>query len=62
VSEPASAPIATAAKVASTPMTASKTVSPQSAPSPNKAITVSSDRAPLEGLKTTVGAGSGAAS
>jgi len=48
VTEPASAPIATAAKAsASATPTATK---------------VSSDRAPLEGLKTTVGAGSGAAS
>ncbi len=46
VTEPASAPIATAPKASATP-TATK---------------VSSDRAPLEGLKTTVGAGSGAAS
>jgi hypothetical protein len=63
VSEPASAPIATAAKTSSAPMTASKTVSQQQpAQSASKAITVSSDRQPLEGLKTTVGAGSGAAS
>jgi spore germination cell wall hydrolase CwlJ-like protein len=61
VSEPASAPIATAPKAASAAMTVSKTVT-QPAQSASKAITVSSDRAPLEGLKTTVGAGSGAAS
>ena len=51
VSEPASAPIATARTVA---IPADKTAA--------KAIPVSSDRSPLEGLKTTVGAGSGAAS
>ncbi|HJV40314.1 cell wall hydrolase [Caulobacter sp.] len=46
VSEPASAPIATAADKPAAP----------------KPIPVSADRAPLEGIKTTVGAGSGAAS
>ncbi len=61
-----SAPIATAAKAAS-PATLSpvKTMtSPQAdKPAAAKAIPVSSDRpAPLDGLKTTVGAGSGAAS
>jgi spore germination cell wall hydrolase CwlJ-like protein len=60
VSEPASAPIATAPR--SDPDDRVQDRLGQSAPSPNKAITVSSDRAPLEGLKTTVGAGSGAAS
>jgi len=53
VTEPASAPIATAAKTAS-PTT--------DKPAAAKAIPVSSDRQPLDGLKTTVGAGSGAAS
>lgn len=48
VTEPASAPIATAPKAAAS-----------AAPTATK---ISSDRAPLEGLKTTVGAGSGAAS
>jgi spore germination cell wall hydrolase CwlJ-like protein len=52
VAEPASAPIATAAKSAPT----------STMPAASKPIPVSSDRAPLEGLKTTVGAGSGAAS
>jgi len=51
--EPASAPIATAVK-ALVPA-AEKAAGP-------KPIPVSADRAPLEGLKTTVGAGSGAAS
>ena len=59
VTEPASAPIATAAKT--TPASATSTKAP-AAPASAKAIPVSSDRAPLEGLKTTVGAGSGAAS
>lgn len=53
VTEPASAPIATAAKTA--PAATDK-------PAAAKAIPVSSDRQPLDGLKTTVGAGSGAAS
>ncbi|MET3665398.1 spore germination cell wall hydrolase CwlJ-like protein [Caulobacter sp. 1776] len=53
VTEPASAPIATAAK-ASSPATDKAAAA--------KPIPVSSDRQPLEGLKTTVGAGSGAAS
>lgn len=59
VTEPASAPIATAAKT--TPASAMSIKAPATAAS-TKAIPVSSDRAPLEGLKTTVGAGSGAAS
>ena len=59
VTEPASAPIATAAKT--TPASALSIKAPATAAS-TKAIPVSSDRAPLEGLKTTVGAGSGAAS
>jgi hypothetical protein len=53
VSEPASAPIATAAK---TPSQATDK------PAAAKAIPASSDRQPLDGLKTTVGAASGAAS
>ena len=61
VSEPASAPIATAPKAPAT-VTPVKSVTPAADKSATKAITVSSDRAPLEGLKTTVGAGSGAAS
>ena len=56
VTEPASAPIATAAKTTPASATSVK------APAPTKAIPVSSDRAPLDGLKTTGGAGSGAAS
>lgn len=59
VTEPASAPIATAAKT--TPASAMSIKAPATATA-TKAIPVSSDRAPLEGLKTTVGAGSGAAS
>jgi spore germination cell wall hydrolase CwlJ-like protein len=59
VTEPASAPIATAAKT--TPVSAMST-KVQATPAAAKAIPVSSDRAPLEGLKTTIGAGSGAAS
>ncbi|PZQ49173.1 MAG: cell wall hydrolase, partial [Phenylobacterium zucineum] len=59
VTEPASAPIATGAKT--TPASAMSIKAPATAAS-TKAIPVSSDRAPLEGLKTTVGAGSGAAS
>ncbi len=51
VTEPASAPIATARTIA---IPADKTTA--------KTISVSAERSPLEGLKTTVGAGSGAAS
>jgi len=59
VTEPASAPIATAAKA--TPAATASTKAP-ALPASTKAIPVSSDRGPLDGLKTTVGAGSGAAS
>ena|GEM_PF-333296 len=58
VTEPASAPIATAPKAPAT-MTPAKASAASAAPVATK---VSTDRAPLEGLKTTVGAGSGAAS
>ena len=57
-----SAPIATAAKPPAT-LSAVKAMAPAAdKPAVAKAIPVSTDRAPLEGLKTTVGAGSGAAS
>ena len=57
------APIATAAKATTSPVTPAKAQAPQAdKPAAAKAIPVSSDRAPLDGLKTTVGAGSGAAS
>lgn len=52
VTEPASAPIATAAKA----------LAPGADKAVAKPIPISADRTPLEGLKTTVGAGSGAAS
>ena len=61
----ASAPIATAAKAPSATLTQVKTMGAPATdkPAAAKPIPVSADRpAPLEGLKTTVGAGSGAAS
>lgn len=62
VSEPASAPAAPAPKAAPAALTPVKTTIPAAEKPASKAISVSSERAPLDGLKTTVGAGSGAAS
>lgn len=62
VSEPASAPAAPAPKAAPAALTPVKTTIPAADKPASKAISVSSERAPLDGLKTTVGAGSGAAS
>jgi spore germination cell wall hydrolase CwlJ-like protein len=61
-SEPASAPVATSPKSAPAALTPTKAIIPAAEKPASKTIPVSSDRAPLEGLKTTVGAGSGAAS